>query len=118
MIKTINTVLLLFIFTGCTSTSVTKLNSDVNYRSTNPDQISLYLEPEDVECDFERLALINTKTRFKLDNSKSLNAAKKEAAEMGANGLIIKEYKYPTDGEESTKIGTMVAIYRSDTNCR
>lgn len=118
MIKTINTILLLFILSGCVSTSVTKLNSDVNYSSTNPDQVSLYLEPEDVECDFERLALINTKTRFKLDNSKSLNAAKKEAAEMGANGLIIKEYKYPTDDKESTKIGTMVAIYISETNCR
>ncbi|MCW9708275.1 hypothetical protein [Fodinibius salsisoli] len=113
----ITTILSSLILSSCVSTSVTKLNTKYKYRPTSPQQVELYLEPEDVPCDFERIALINTETAFEMDNTSSINAAKKETAAVGGNAIIIREYKYPEDGDETSKVGTMVAIYISDRGC-
>jgi hypothetical protein len=110
-------VVLILLLSSCISTSVTKLNTKYKYRPTSADEVEVYLEPEDVPCDFERIALINTETAFEMDNTSSINAAKKEAASVGGNAIIIREYKYPEDEDETSKVGTMVAIFISDQGC-
>lgn len=107
-----------FILSSCVSTGVTKLNTKHTYRPTSANQVQVYLEPEDVPCDFERIALIQTETSFDMDNSRSINAAKKEAASVGANAIILREYQYPEDEGETTKVGTMVAIFITDSGCK
>ncbi len=110
-------IILATILSSCISTSVTRLSTEHKYRPTAPNQVEVYLEPEDVPCNFERIALINTETAFEMDNTRSIKAAKKEAASIGGNAIILREYQYPEDEDGTSKVGTMVAINISDHGC-
>ena len=102
---------------SCISTGVTKLDTTYNYRPTSAKEVKVYLEPEDVPCNFERIALINTKTAFKMNDLRSINLAKMEAASAGGNAIILRGFRYPEAENDTAKVGTKVAIFITDTGC-
>jgi len=123
---TLCTLGLLFILSGCVSTSVTKLDPNANYPKVDQDNVSVYMTPKDIPCDFKKVAMINTKAGYGWKTEKSIKAARKKAGEMGANGLVIDKIKDPGTGDKvanfflgtgANKKGTYVAIRTFDRGC-
>jgi hypothetical protein len=105
---------------GCVQTQATRLSSKT-YPPISPDQVTIYLSEADIPGVFERVALINTQGESTWTNeSQMYNAARKKAAELGANGVLIGQIDEPSAGAKvaaaifsttTTRRGQMVAIY-------
>ena len=85
---------LLFVL-SCVSTSVTKMSTN-NYPATDPESITVYLDEKDIPGEYEKIALLHTKGNYQWTNeSGMMKDAKKKAAKLGANGILLKEIKEP-----------------------
>jgi hypothetical protein len=85
---------------GCVSTQVTMLES-VKYAPTLPDSVRIFLTENDVGAPFKKIALIHMQGEASLTTeSKMIAAAKKKAAKIGANGIILGKIKEPSTGEK------------------
>jgi hypothetical protein len=125
--KIIYSFFMLFFVYSCVTTSVTKLNESKNYTPISPDSVVVYLTPKDILCDFDKVALIKTKSGYALKDKKSIKKARKKAAKLGANGILVNGIKDPSTGEKvanaflftgASKKGKMLAIYVKDTGCK
>ena len=109
----------LLLLTGCVQTQATML-APSNYAPTNPDEVVLYLSEDDIDGDYEKIAIIHAQGDAQWTReSKMLKAARKRAAEIGANGILIDDIKEPSAaaqiagevlGTGSTRRGKIIAI--------
>lgn len=108
------------LLTGCVSTSVTSLNNKP-YPPLQPSQVVLYLDEADIPGEYEKVAILYSRADHNLTNeNKMLKNARKKAAKIGANGLLLKRLKEPNTGDRVAQVllgtqadrrGEMVAIY-------
>lgn len=111
--------LLTLVLGGCVVTSVTPL-SNKQYDPVSPDQVVIYLDETDIPGEFEKLAIINAKGESSWTDEKQMyERARKDAAKIGANGILVEQVKEPSAGAKiagaflgtgSQRTGTMIAI--------
>jgi len=116
----IYSMLLAFVLTGCVTTDATML-SGKTYPALNPEDVTIYLSENDIDGDYEKIALINAKGSASYTSESQMYAAvRKKAAEMGANGILHAELDEPSSGAkvaaaflggDTTRRGEMIAIF-------
>ena len=114
------------LLSSCVSASVTELNPSKQYSTVLPEEVQVFLSEEDIKCDYEKVALINTKAGYNLKDEKSVKKARKKAGEVGANGIVLGGFDEPGAGKKvanaifgtgaNTK-GEMVAIRFDQNKC-
>lgn len=116
-------ILLCLISVSCVSTNSTMLSSK-SYAPVTPEEVSIYLDEEDIPGDFERIAIINAKGSSSMTTeSQMYEAVRKEAAKLGANGVLHAKLDEPGTGAKiagallgtgTNRRGEMVAIFVHD----
>lgn len=111
---------LVLMFTGCVTASSTKLDSQ-DYPPIHPDQVTIYLDEADIPGEYKKVALINLRGNYQAtDEAKMFRKARKEAAKMGANGVLVQKVKDPSTGAKvaaaligvgGDRKGEVIAIY-------
>ena len=86
---------------GCISTNAVKL-TDSSYTPVNPEQVRVFTTEDDVLVPFEKIAII-TAEGDSSEKTALIGKMKKKAAELGANGLILGEFKEATTGQKVAK---------------
>ncbi len=92
--------LLLFmvVFWACITTQVTRLNQN-EYPPGDPSDVIVYLTPEDIKSEYEKIALIHMQGEGSWTNEQQMfEKAKQKAATLGANGIILGEVNEPSEG--------------------
>jgi len=94
--------------------------SSKQYPPIHPSQVQIYLSEDDIEAPYEKIAIINAQGEGSWTNeSQMYKAARKRAAKVGANGVLITELKEPSNGAKiagaifgtgTTRRGEMIAI--------
>lgn len=88
---------LLVLLSGCVNTSAVQLGTPGQFPPTDPEQVQVFLTEADVKVPFEKVALINAEGNYQYANDeRMIKAMKKKAAELGANAIIIGEFKDPS----------------------
>ena len=113
-------VAVLVFLSGCVTASVTQLDSTERDPLT-PEEVTIYLEEEDIPGDFEKVAIIDLSGASGwTDEEKIYEKAREEAADVGANGVLFEAMEEAGTGERvaSALFGTgsdtdakMIAIY-------
>ena len=80
----------------------------------------MFLTEADVKGEFDKVAIINAEGNYSFaTDEKMVNAMKKKAAKLGANAIVIGEFKDPSTVEKiadavvgvgGTKTGKVLAI--------
>ena len=82
---------------GCVSADATKLAATA-YEPIPPEQVTIYMDEADAPTTYEKVALINLRGETGWTNEKGMySAARKKAAKLGANGLILGDIDEPTN---------------------
>lgn len=112
--------------TGCVQTQATMLDPTERAPLTE-DQVRVYRTAENVECEYTEVAVINAQgSAGGTNESQMVSAAKKRAARIGANGVILGTVNEPSAGARiagaifgvgSERRGEMLAIF-VDEPCR
>ena len=106
-------VVLLFLWgaaTGCVSTQVTKLVSKIDYPPVSPEEVQVYLNEKDIVHPYEKLAIIHMQGDATWTNEAQLiEAAKKKAAKLGANAIVVNQIKEPGSGAKI--VGAILGTY-------
>lgn len=88
----------LILITGCVSTQYTKLSTR-SYDSVHPDDVVIYLTEGDIKGDYQKIGLIHMQGESSWTNeNQMIAAARKKAAKMGANGIILGNVQEPSSG--------------------
>jgi hypothetical protein len=105
---------------ACVTTHAIQLGEPGRYPPVDPDQVQVFLKESDVTVDFERIALIEAEGNYNFaDNEDMIAAMRKKAAKLGANALILGEFKDPSlvgkvadhfIGVGGERKGTVIAI--------
>lgn len=105
---------------GCISTSVVPLNNK-KYAPVHPDEVTVYLEEADIPGEFDKVAVLHSRGDYAwTDEARLFKNARKKAAKIGANGLLVRKLKEPNTGDKVAQVlvGTeakrrseMIAIY-------
>ena len=113
-------VLMVLLFAGCVTASSTRLDSQV-YPPIHPDQVTIYLDEADIPGEYEKVALITLRGNYQAtDEAKMFRKARKEAAKLGANGVLVQEVRDPSTGAKvaaaligvgGDRKGEVIAIY-------
>jgi hypothetical protein len=86
---------------GCVSTNAVQLGQPHQYPPVNADEVQVFQKESDVKADFDKVAIIHAEGDYTLVNDeKMINAMKKKAAKLGANAIIIEEFKDPSTVEK------------------
>lgn len=104
---------------GCVRTSITSLDLTPRPR-IEPEQVQVFLQESDVPGPFTKVALINAEgpTGYTSENG-MIQKARKKAAQLGANGLVLNQMQEPSAGSKvagaifgvpAQRHGSMVAI--------
>ena len=84
---------------GCVATQATLLAHRGSYAPVAPAAVQVYLSERDVHAPFEKVAIIYAKGESRLtDETAMIEAAKAEAASVGANGIILSKIDEPSAG--------------------
>ncbi len=88
----------LFGLTGCVQTQATML--DPTGRPPIPeDQVRVYRTSESIECEYAEIAVIHAQGGASYTNeNQMINAAKKRAGGIGANGVVLGTVNEPSSG--------------------
>lgn len=108
------------LLTGCVTTNVTPLNNK-RYTPLEPADVVLYLDEADIPQPFEKVAILYAKGDYTLtDEAQMFNKVRKQAAKLGANGVLIQRIKEPSTGDKVARVflgteadrrGEMIAVY-------
>ena len=111
---------LLFFLTACIRTQLTRL-SDSSYSAIDPEEVRVYLTEDDVKGEYDKIGLIHAQGTASWTNEQQMiEAARKKAASIGANGIILGNINEPSSGAKvaakifgtyTTRRGEVVAIY-------
>jgi hypothetical protein len=86
---------------GCISTNAVRLGEPRQYPAVQPEEVQVFLKEEDVKAEFDKVAIINAEGNYTYANDeKMINAMKKKAAQLGANAIILGEFKDPSTVEK------------------
>jgi len=118
--------LLIGLLSGCVTVQSTRLGSGMIRPPTTPDQVAIYRTSEQVGFPFEEVALLSASGNYNATNEEQMyREMRNEAAELGANGIILESITEPTTGAKvanaligvpANRRGKAIAIYviRSD----
>ncbi len=88
---------------ACVSTKAIQLGTPGRYPPVDPDQVQVFLKEEDVTVKFDKVATIEATGNYQFaNNEKMVKALKKKAAKLGANGIILGEFKDPSTAGKVT----------------
>jgi hypothetical protein len=93
---------------GCVSSNVSRLNA-TERPPVSKDSVTVYLEEESIEGDYDRMAVINIEaTANWKDESDVYEEGRKQAAKIGANGVLFEKMEEAGTGERvaATLVGT------------
>ena len=117
--------LLLFLFAGCVSTEHAMLSSKT-FPPLLPEDVTIYMSEDDIPGEYEKIAIINAKGSAEMTTtSKMYDAVKKEAAKIGANGVLFSAVTEPGSGAKvaaaifgtgTTRRAEMIAIFVHTSN--
>ncbi len=86
---------------GCISTNAVQLGQPNQYAPVKPEEVQVFMTESDVKNDFDKVAIINAEGNYAFANDeKMINAMKKKAAKLGANAIILGEFKDPSTVEK------------------
>ena len=86
---------------GCISTNAVRLGTPTQYPPVRPEEVQVFLEEEDVKGEFDKIAIVNAEGNYSYANDeRMIEAMKKKAAKLGANAIIIGEFKDPSTVEK------------------
>ena len=89
----------LVLFVGCVTAQVTMLGAPGKYTPIKPEQVQIFLSETDIKVPFEKIALIHAQGESSwTDEKQMLEAARKKAASIGADGVIIGKINEPSAG--------------------
>lgn len=111
------------LLTGCIQTQATML--DPTSRAEVPaEQVRVYRTVESIECEFAEVAMIHAQGGANYTNeNQMINAAKKKAGKVGANGVVLGNINEPSSGAKVAgaifgvspeRRGEMLAVYVYD----
>lgn len=110
----------LVLLAGCVSTNVTPLDGG-SYPPVDPASVRIYVDEADIEGAYTKLALIYAKGDYTfVSERKLLKKAQARAAELGANGLLVRGIDVPLTGSHISNgvvdtsadlRGELIAIY-------
>lgn len=110
---------LLLAIVGCVHTQYTKLSRQA-YDPISPEDVIVYLTAADIKGEYEKIGLIHMQGEASWTNeNKMIAAARKKAASMGANGIIMGQVQEPSSGSKvaaaifgvpTTRRGEVVAV--------
>lgn len=93
--------LAIFALAGCVSTNAVQLGQPNRYPPVKPEDVQVFQKESDVTVDFDKVAIINAEGDYTFVNDeRMINAMKKKAAKLGANAIIIEEFKEPSTVEK------------------
>lgn len=108
------------VLVGCVNTSATMLSSKT-YPALTPEEVTIYLDQDDIPGEFERVAILNATGSTGWSNERQMyKALRKRAAKVGANGILHAELDEPSTGAKiagavfgtgSNRKAEMIAIY-------
>ena len=82
---------------ACISSSAVQLGQPTQYPAVAPEQVQVFLKEEDVKQEFDKVALITAEGNYTYaDDERMIKAMKKKAAQLGANAIVIGEFKDPS----------------------
>jgi hypothetical protein len=106
---------------SCVTTSVTALGPVGRFKPVTPDEVTVYLNKGDIPGQYEKLALIHARgDSFSTDQNQMISKARKQAAQLGANGLLLTDLDEASQGVKvaatflganTQRHGEMIAIY-------
>jgi hypothetical protein len=90
--------ILLFV-AGCVTAQITMLGAPGKYSPTTPDKVQVFISESDIKVPFEKIAIIHTQGESSWTNEQQMiETAKKKAAAIGADGIIIGKINEPSAG--------------------
>ena len=109
----------LFFVNGCVNTNATLL-SNQRHPAVHPDDVVIYISEDDIPGDYDKVALIYAKASANwTTESKMLKALRKQAAALGANGILYSSIQEPSSeakvaavvvGADTERRAEMIAI--------
>ncbi len=82
---------------ACVTTHAIQLGTPGRYPPVDPNQVQVFLKEEDVTVKFDKVAAIEAQGDYQFANDeKMIKALKKKAAKLGANAIILGEFKDPS----------------------
>jgi len=89
---------------ACVTTHAIQLGTPGQYPPVDPIQVQVFLKEEDVKVPFEKIALIEAEGDYSvIHDDDMIKAMKKKAGKLGANGLILGEFKDPSTAGKVTQ---------------
>ncbi len=93
--------MLLLELSACISTNAVRLGSPGQFPPVHQDSVKVFLTEADVKGEFDKVALINAEGNYTYaTDEKMINAMKKKAGKLGANAIILGEFKDPSTVEK------------------
>lgn len=113
--------LLTLVLLACVTTNAVRIGTAPSRPPISEDQVIIYRTADQVQGKYEEVALISAKGESSwTDESQMINAMKKKAGKMGANGIILDAMSEPSAGAKiagaflgtgSERRGKAIAIY-------
>ncbi|HEY0809664.1 MAG TPA: hypothetical protein VGD49_05855 [Longimicrobiales bacterium] len=86
---------------ACINTNAVRLGEPGQYPAVHPDSVKVFLTEADVKGEFDKVALINAEGNYSYaTDEKMINAMKKKAGKLGANAIILGEFRDPSTVEK------------------
>ena len=84
------------VLSGCVSTQVTSLSRN-SFPPLHKEDVDIYLTEKDIDGDYEKIGLIHLKGDSDwIDEKDMIDKARERAAELGANGIVLREFREPS----------------------
>lgn len=91
---------------GCVSTGTTMLNPSSKRPAITPDKVVIYTSADKVPGKYEEVAILSSQGAYTVAHDEVFyESFRKEAAKIGANGVILSTIEDPTTGQ---KVGSAV----------
>ena len=113
------------LFSGCVVSNATRLTTE-SYAPVPAEQVAIYLSEDDIPGEYIKIGLINAKGNHgATDESQMLNKMRKDAGDMGANGILYQSIDEPGTGAKIAgavlgvgvnRKGQVIAILVEDEN--
>lgn len=89
----------LVLLAGCASTDAVMLTGH-KYPPIDPDRVAVFVSSSDAPAKYTKIASLQTKGDHGLSRSALIKSMKKEAAKLGANGVILGEEREASTGSQ------------------
>ncbi len=90
-------VLLALSLSACVNTRAIQLGTPGKYSPVDQRQVQVFLREDDVKVPFEKVALIESKGQYDMvEYDEMVTAMKKKAAKLGANAIVLGDFRDPS----------------------